>query len=193
MSSYWQQASGSPSELLSGLVFAIPGMVALAALYINKRTARQRRRLPDHLILNLLLCTGGMLLQGIEAPQWIIVGRVLFGWAFFQIVVKLDVTMFALSTPTSYASDFSVINFFQNLGVLLASFAAGAVVDEVGLRAPFLIASAGLLLCTLLSIWLVERKPAGPARHDAQTAHPALADAALSNDLANSGVTRHAN
>jgi predicted MFS family arabinose efflux permease len=134
-----------------------------------------------------------MLLQGIEAPLWIIVGRVLFGWAFFQIVVKLDVTMFALSKPASYAADFSVINFFQNLGVLLASFAAGAVVDESSLRAPFFIASAGLLLCALLSVWLLERQPAGETKHTAQPAHAALADAALSNDLANTGVTGHAN
>ncbi|MFM0715502.1 MFS transporter [Paraburkholderia strydomiana] len=187
MSSYWQNTSGSPSELLSGLVFAIPGMVALVALYINKHTAGQGRRLPDQMIPNLLLCTVGMLLQGVEAPLWIIVGRVLFGWAFFQIVVKLDVTMFALSTPASYATDFSVINFFQNLGVLLASFAAGAIVDEISLRAPFFIASAGLLLCALMSIWLLERRPAR------DTQHTALADAALSNDLANTGATGHAN
>lgn len=193
MSSYWQNASGSPSELLSGLVFAIPGMVALAALYINKHTAGQGRRLPDQMIPNLLLCTVGMLLQGVDVPLWIIVGRVLFGWAFFQIVVKLDVTMFALSTPSSYATDFSVINFFQNLGVLLASFAAGAIVDEISLRAPFFIASAGLLLCALLSIWLLERQPANATGHNTPAKNPALADAALSHDRANPGVTGHAN
>jgi DHA1 family multidrug resistance protein-like MFS transporter len=193
MSSYWQKASGSPSELLSGLVFAIPGMVALVALRINKRSAEQGRRPPDQIIPNLLLCTVGMLLQGVEAPLWIIVGRVLFGWAFFQIIVKLDVTMFALSTPASYAADFSVINFFQNLGVLLASFAAGAIVDATGLRAPCFIASAGLLLCMPMSIWLLGRQPAGDTKHAAQPANATPAHVALSNDLANPEVTGHAN
>lgn len=157
MSSYWQNVTGSSSELASGLVFAIPGMVALAALRINKRIAARGMRLPNHMAANLLLCTAGMLLQGVEAPLAIVAGRILFGWALFQIVVKLDVTMFALSTPASYAADYSVINFFQNLGVLLASFAAGAIVDTTGLRAPFFIASAGLVLTACLAAWLLER------------------------------------
>ncbi|NML31707.1 MFS transporter [Paraburkholderia antibiotica] len=195
MSSYWQSVSGSPSELVSGAVFAIPGMVALIALRINKRIADAGRRLPDHMIGNLLLCTVGLLLQGIETPLAIIVGRVLFGWAFFQIVVKLDVTMFALSKPASYAADFAVVNFFQNLGVLLASFAAGAIVDETGLRAPFFVASAGLVLTGLLSLWLLERAPATqPANQPAgQPANAALADATLAPELVEPGAPAHAN
>jgi hypothetical protein len=55
------------------------------------------------------------------------------------------------------------------------------------LRAPFFIASAGLLLCALMSIWLLGRRPAG------DTEHAALADTTLSNDLANTGATGHAN
>ena len=185
MSSYWQEVSGSPSELVSGLVFAIPGMVALAALRINRRLAVQGKKLPDHTIANLLLCTAGMLLQGVEAPLWIVVGRVMLGWALFQIVVKLDVTMFSLSTPASYAADYSVINFFQNLGVLLASFAAGAIVDVTGLRAPFLIAAAGLLLTALLSLWLLDRPRRAASKPDS--------GAPLEIDLAKTGVTARAN
>ena len=157
MSSYWQSVTGGQGELVPGLVFAIPGMVALVALRLNKRIAQRGKRLPDHLIANLLICATGMLLQGVEAPLWIIVGRVMFGWALFQIVVKLDVTMFSLSTPASYASDYSVVNFFQNVGVLLASFAAGAIVDETGLRAPFFVAAAGLAATTLISVYLLGR------------------------------------
>ncbi|WP_233888490.1 MFS transporter [Paraburkholderia flagellata] len=179
MASYWQAVTHAPGELVPGLVFAIPGMVALVALRLNQRLTAQGKRVPDHMLANLLLCTAGMLLQGVEAPLWIVMGRVMFGWALFQIVVKLDVTMFALSTPASYAADYSVINFFQNLGVLLASFAAGAIVDEAGLRGPFFVASAGLVFTALASVWLL----AGPR---AQVA-------ALSNPIAESGVTARAN
>jgi predicted MFS family arabinose efflux permease len=179
MASYWQAVTETPGELVPGLVFAIPGMVALAALRINKRLAARGKRLPDQMLANLVLCTAGMLLQGVEAPLWIVVGRVLFGWALFQIVVKLDVTMFALSTPASYAADYSVINFFQNLGVLLASFAAGAIVEQAGLRAPFFAASAGLVFTALASIWLL--------------ASPRQAGAAPANTLAETGVTARAN
>ncbi|CAB3774500.1 MFS transporter [Paraburkholderia humisilvae] len=193
MSSYWQRASGSTSEFVSGLVFAIPGMAALLALRINKHCADKGRRLPDWITPNLLLCTAGILLQGIEAPVWIIVGRVLFGWALFQIIVQLDVTMFALSTPTSYAADYSVINFFQNLGVLLASFAAGMIVDETSLRTPFFIASAGMLLCVPMGIWLLDRKASGDTKHSALPANTLPADAVSRNNLANPGVSGHAN
>ncbi|MEX3928909.1 MFS transporter [Paraburkholderia sp. BR10936] len=179
MASYWQAVTHAPGELVPGLVFAIPGMVALVALRLNKRLATQGKRVPDHMLANLLLCTAGMLLQGVEAPLWIVVGRVMFGWALFQIVVKLDVTMFALSTPASYAADYSVINFFQNLGVLLASFAAGAIVDEAGLRAPFFVASVGLVVTALASVWLLAR--------------PRAQDSALSNPIAETGVTARAN
>ncbi|MFD1561498.1 MFS transporter [Paraburkholderia silviterrae] len=191
MSSYWQDVTGSSSELASGLVFAIPGMVALAALRINKRIAARGKRLPNHMTANLLLCTAGMLLQGVEAPLAIVAGRVIFGWALFQIVVKLDVTMFALSTPVSYAADYSVINFFQNLGVLLASFAAGAIVDTTGLRAPFFIASAGLLITAWLAAWLLERPRAGTS--DVSDPARRAAECAPSRDLTDSGVTARAN
>lgn len=179
MASYWQAVTHAPGELVPGLVFAIPGMVALVALRLNKRLAALGKRVPDHMLANLLLCTAGMLLQGVEAPLWIIVGRVMFGWALFQIVVKLDVTMFALSTPASYAADYSVINFFQNLGVLLASFAAGAIVDEAGLRAPFFVASAGLVFTALASVWLL--------------ALPRAPGTARTNPIAKTGVTARAN
>jgi MFS transporter, DHA1 family, multidrug resistance protein len=189
MSSYWQSVTGSPRELVSGFVFAIPGMVALVALRINARIAKRGGQRPDHVIANLLLCTAGMLLQGVEAPLWIVVGRVLFGWALFQIVVKLDVTMFSLSTPASYAADYSVINFFQNLGVLLASFAAGAIVDVTGLRAPFLIAAAGLVVTTLLSAWLLER----PKREAIRQSVAPDPDDVMANELSQTGVTARAN
>lgn len=179
MASYWQAVTHAPGELVPGLVFAIPGIVALVALRLNKRLSAQGKRVPDHMLANLLLCTAGMLLQGVEAPLWIVMGRVMFGWALFQIVVKLDVTMFALSTPASYAADYSVINFFQNLGVLLASFAAGAIVDEAGLRAPFFVASAGLVFTAIASVWLLAR--------------PRAPGAARSNPIAETGVTARAN
>jgi DHA1 family multidrug resistance protein-like MFS transporter len=162
LSSYWQDVSGSSSELLSGLIFAIPGIVAIVALRLNRNAADRGKRKLDHLSANMLLGAAGLLLQGSGMPFWIVIGRCLYGWAIFQIVVKLDVTMFRLSTPASYAADYSVVNFFQNLGVLLASFAAGAIVQSNGLRTPFFIAAAGLL-CTLLLNLLLDVEKAEPA------------------------------
>jgi hypothetical protein len=71
---------------------------------------------------------------------------------------------------------------------LLASFAAGAIVDETGLRAPFFVAAAGLVLSALISIWLLDRPTASVT-----SGISASPNAALSTDLADSGATAHAN
>ncbi|CAN7574825.1 MFS transporter [Variovorax sp. LjRoot290] len=147
---YWQKTTGYDSELISGMAFAIPGVVAIVALRLHARIRARGGRLPDHTVGNLLLGMVGLLLHAAPDPVWIVLGRVLYGWALFQIIVKLEVNLFRLSTPERYAHDYSITNFFQNLGVLLASFAAGAIVDRYGLHLPFLLAAGGFVLTALL-------------------------------------------
>lgn len=149
-STYWQQVSGNPSELFSGAAFAIPGMVAVLALAWQAYLQQRSRKLPDHTIANLVLGAIGLLLHAAPEPMLIALGRVLYGWALFQIIVKLEVNLFRLSTPQRYAQDYSITNFFQNLGVLLSSFAAGAIVSRYGLVVPFVLAAAGFILTALL-------------------------------------------
>ncbi|CAJ0738466.1 hypothetical protein R16034_01126 [Ralstonia edaphis] len=147
---YWQQVSGHDSEFVSGMVFAIPGAMAILALRLHARIRARGGKLPDHTLGNLLLGATGLLLQAAPNPVLIVIGRVLYGWALFQIIVKLDVNLFRLSTPQRYAHDYSITNFFQNLGVLLSSFAAGAIVNRYGLHVPFLLAACGFALTALL-------------------------------------------
>ncbi|MGJ7495332.1 MFS transporter [Variovorax sp. RT4R15] len=147
---YWQKTSGYDSELVSGMAFAIPGVVAIVALRLHARILARSGRLPDHTVGNLLLGMVGLLLHAAPDPVWIVVGRVLYGWSLFQIIVKLEVNLFRLSTPQRYAQDYSITNFFQNLGVLLSSFAAGAIVERYGLHVPFLLAAGGFVLTALL-------------------------------------------
>ena len=147
---YWQQVSGHDSEFVSGMVFAIPGAMAILALRLHARIRARGGKLPDHTLGNLLLGAAGLLLQAAPNPVLIVIGRVLYGWALFQIIVKLDVNLFRLSTPQRYAHDYSITNFFQNLGVLLSSFAAGAIVNRYGLHVPFLLAACGFALTALL-------------------------------------------
>lgn len=142
---YWQTTTGISGQLLTGLVFAIPGIVALFALLLKRRL----RVLPwwaEHSQINLLLAAVGLALQAVPSLWLILLGRCLYGWAIFQLVVKLEVTLFKISTPASYARDFSVINFFQNLGVLLSSFGAGYVVSLLGMPMTFAIAALGMVL-----------------------------------------------
>lgn len=149
-STYWQAITGDSRELASGMAFAVPGVIAVIALGVQAYLNKRGRKLPDHTIVNLVLGATGLLLHAAPEPALVILGRVLYGWALFQIIVKLEVNLFRLSTPQRYAQDYSITNFFQNLGVLLSSFAAGAIVSRYGLLLPFLIAAGGFVLTALL-------------------------------------------
>ncbi|MBA4707250.1 MFS transporter [Aquitalea aquatica] len=146
---YWQQQSGLDNSTLAAAVFALPALLALLGLWHNQR--RQRRAQPPAGSTSslLLLGVGGLLLQALPQLPLLLLGRCLFGWALFQLTVRLDLQLFRLSTPLHYARDYSRINLCQNLGVLLSSSAAGALVASYGLAAPFVVAALGLLLCLL--------------------------------------------
>ena len=146
---YWEARTGIAEQMLTGLVFAIPGIVALLALAVRYRIASPPRWV-DHTLLNLLLGAVGLALQASPSPWLIIVGRCLYGWALYQVIVKLEVTLFKVSTPEVYARDFGVTNFFQNLGVLLSSFSAGYLVALVGVPTTFAIAAAGMVLTAVI-------------------------------------------
>jgi len=169
---YWQQASGVDSEFVSGMAFAIPGVVAIVALRLHARIRARGGQLPDHTVGNLLLGMVGLLLHAAPNPILIVLGRVLYGWALFQIIVKLEVNLFRLSTPQRYAHDYSITNFFQNMGVLLSSFAAGAIVNRYGLHVPFLLAAAGFVLTALLDRLILNVPSAGHV-HDADSVEAA--------------------
>lgn len=169
---YWQRVSGVDSELVSGMAFAIPGVVAIVALRMHARIRARGGQLPDHTVGNLLLGTVGLLLHAAPNPVLIVLGRVLYGWALFQIIVKLEVNLFRLSTPQRYAHDYSITNFFQNLGVLLSSFAAGAIVSRYGLHVPFLLAAGGFVLTALLDRLVLNVPSAGHTAEAAPAGQP---------------------
>ncbi len=150
---YWEATTGLNNQMLTGLVFAIPGIVALVALIANKRATGSGGKLLDHTLGNLLLGAAGLMLQAAPSATLILIGRCLYGWSLFQVIVKLEVTLFKVSTPDAYARDFSIANFFQNLGVLLSSFAAGYIVKLLGAEVTFLLAGAGMLATAALDRW----------------------------------------
>ncbi|MBU9579359.1 MFS transporter [Ralstonia mannitolilytica] len=174
---YWQRVSGVDSELVSGMAFAIPGVVAIVALRLHARIRARGGQLPDHTLGNLLLGTLGLLLHAAPHPALIVLGRVLYGWALFQIIVKLEVNLFRLSTPQRYAHDYSITNFFQNLGVLLSSFAAGAIVDRYGLHVPFLLAAGGFVLTALLDRLILNVPSASHAAEAGRASEPSSLEA----------------
>jgi len=141
LSTYWESISIYDSKLISGTIYAIPGFVALVALWIN--TKRKSKNGNKGIPIALVLASLGLLLQGIPNELTLIIGRIIYGWAIFQCVVSFDVLLFELSTPTSYATDYSKVHFLQSFGVLLSSFSVGILVENKGLQIPFVVASIG--------------------------------------------------
>ena len=146
---HWEAVSGIADSRLAAAVFALPALMALAGLWHNRRRARLGLSPLGSLPLMLLVGMAGLLLQALPDSLSLLIGRCLFGWALFQLTVQLDVQLFQLGTPASYAADYSKINFCQNLGVLAASYAAGTLVAGQGLAAPFLVAAVGFVLTAL--------------------------------------------
>lgn len=147
-SRFWESISIYDSTIISGSIYAIPGFVALFALWYNAKRAAQQGYKP--IISTLLIGALGLLLQGIPIETTVILGRIVYGWAIFQAVVRFDVLLFEFSEPETYALDYSKIHFFQNLGVLLSSFFVGELVDGFGLQIPFVVAFFGFAITLLV-------------------------------------------
>lgn len=147
---YWESIYASGNQTITGIVFAIPGMVAIVGLIINKSFLKNKFRNLDHTAVNLLIGATGLLLQASSSPLLVLIGRCLYGWSLFQVVVKLEVTLFRISQPAFYDRDFAVTNFFQNFGVLLASFAAGYIVIWIGVPMSFALAAGGFIFTAII-------------------------------------------
>ncbi len=152
-SSYWESISAYNSKVVSGFVYAIPGVVALFALWLSKNLKTQSTIIPA-----LLLGLVGIFLQASKIDFVVLLGRILYGWSMFQAVVRFDVLLFDLSTPKSYATDYSKIHFFQNLGVLLASISIGILVEHQGLQIPFVVAFIGFIVTLTLYYYLFKEE-----------------------------------
>ena len=152
-SPYWSKVSGNDSELLAGVVYAIPAWVALAALWFNRRGGKERSSYAA-LLQALIVAMFGAAVQGIGHPLAVVLGRILYGWALFQGTVRLEVLVFELSSRRHYAMDFSRIHIYQNVGVLLASFAVGSLVSAFDLQMPFMAALAGFAVTLLVFIMM---------------------------------------
>lgn len=152
---YWGQLSTYNGELVSAVVFAIPAFMALLGLWYNHRSRRQIR-IHSGLATAIVLTAIGALMQSIENELWLLIGRCLFGWALFQAIVRLDLLLFQLSTPKSYAEDYSRIRISQSLGVLLAAYAAGSIMATLGGQWMFVLSAAGLGISFICFIFLLK-------------------------------------
>ncbi len=148
-SSYWEGISANGNKVVMGLVFAIPGLAALAGLYVNAKTREEEGGF-GRILPSILLAIAGLWLEASGVLPAVLVGRLFYGWALFQSMVRLDSLLFQFCPPEEYSVQFSKINLFQGLGVLAASLTAGTMVSGFGQRAAFLTSMGGFAVAAVL-------------------------------------------
>jgi MFS transporter, DHA1 family, multidrug resistance protein len=156
-SSFWEARVASSSRFVSGLVFALPALAALGALGYEKLRG-DRGGAYGGIIAATIIGMCALWLQASGISYLLLAGRFLFGWALFQAMVRLDLLLFRHSHPDTYAVDFSKVNLFQGLGVLVASLSAGTLVSTFGMRVPFIVAACGFFVGVSLYVWLFRRE-----------------------------------
>jgi DHA1 family multidrug resistance protein-like MFS transporter len=153
---HWEHLAAMNNRIVSGLVYAIPGITALVAIIVNARRAPVGSAHAGIApAITMGLC--GLWLQVSGYPAVVVIGRILYGWALFQSFVRLDLLLFHGSERADYAVDFSKANLFQGMGTLFASLVASGLVRTIGSRAPFWVAGGGFLLGVLLYLALFRR------------------------------------
>lgn len=155
--SYWKSFSTYNANWVAGLVYAIPGMVALVILCCFKPKPAGVLQLLGSLPVLLLLGVLGYGLQTIAQEWVVIVGRMCLGVALFYGVVRLDLLLFQASDPQDYGGAFGLIYVFQNAGVIVAFYSAGLLVQEQRWNLPFYLSVAACLLCIVL-LWQLRRR-----------------------------------
>jgi predicted MFS family arabinose efflux permease len=156
-SSYWESIRGEANRLLSGAVFAVPAVAALAGVWVNSRL-RGEGGGQVALVRDASLGVLGLGLQASGLPLVVLVGRLVYGWALFQVMVRLDHVVFQGAQRTDYASVFARMNTFQGAGVLLASLAASRLIESVSPVAVFVVSAVGFSAGTLVLWWAPLRK-----------------------------------
>lgn len=146
---YWESVSVWDSKIVSGLVYAVPALVAMTALWYNKRS-KGEDGMYSKILYALFLALVGLSLQGYPSMITVFIGRIVYGWCIFQASVCFDALLFKFSKPELYAVDYSKVHFFQNLGVLIAATSAGLLVDNFYVGAPFIVALAGFAIVLAL-------------------------------------------
>ena len=92
-------------------------------------------------------------MQGSQEVWLVIFGRCLFGYALYQVAVRLDIILFNVSRPEHYAADYSKIHIYQNIGVIAGSFVIGFLTEHFSPSQPFFIAMIGFLITAVLLSW----------------------------------------
>ncbi len=150
---YWQDVSQIKNTLITACVYAIPAIIALCCLgYDHIKISKK-----SHLQLlgsAIGLSIAATLLQSQPHMLSIVLGRILYAWALYQMTVRLELILFEASPQADFGQHFAKLHISQNIGLIAASFASAALVDTFGLSTPFYLSAAGFLCAFVALLFL---------------------------------------
>jgi hypothetical protein len=152
--SFWQSISPRQSTVWSGMMYAIPGVMALCVLWFNRKRSMQ---IPSVFTLSSALLIGvvGYSLQNVATELSVLIGRIIFGVGIYYASIYLELLIFHGGAKDAYATDVSRVYFFQSSGVMLSSYFSGILVNHTNLQAPFYVGSF-FLVVTGIVFWAMK-------------------------------------
>ncbi|WP_432785695.1 hypothetical protein AAEX37_02478 [Oligella sp. MSHR50489EDL] len=149
---YLSSSSFSYDASISGMIYSIPFVMAIVAICLSDNNSlRKWKSVP----MSLLILALTSLLQILPSSILIIICRVLFGWALFQVSVALDWLAYAKRDSQDKKTTYMMINYSQNFGVIVAYYFAGASAQKYGLETPLLLGAMFFLV--LFFIFITKR------------------------------------
>jgi predicted MFS family arabinose efflux permease len=156
MTVWWQSVAGGTSPDLAGIVYAIPGFVALAILAHGfwRGGGNQVWRRNE---IGLVLTGVGLAIQAVPDQACIITGRIIYGIGLYRVTIGLDALFFERAQKAHYASGFSLLNIARNSGVMLAALVSGVLSQRFGEGVSF--AVAAIVVLATLFLYRVTLRP----------------------------------
>ncbi|RYY74897.1 MAG: MFS transporter [Gammaproteobacteria bacterium] len=151
---FWQSISKHQSTFWSGVIYSIPGIMALCVLWV---THKKNIAIPTMFTLGsvLVLSVVGYSLQNVSTETSVIIGRILFGIGIYYASIYLELLIFHGGNKDAYATDVSRVYFFQSMGVVFSSYCAGVLVDHANVQMTFYVGSFFLIL-TGVTFWFMK-------------------------------------
>jgi hypothetical protein len=153
---HWQAISDWNSPLLTALIYAIPALGAVGILLLE-HIKKQSLTHQQHLMLAMAIAICAAILQGQEFIASVVIGRICYAWALYQMTVRLELILFEASPKTEFGEHFATLHVSQNIGLIAASFASAALVANISLQAPFFMAGVGFVMAFALTCFLLRK------------------------------------
>ncbi|AFY40277.1 major facilitator superfamily MFS_1 [[Leptolyngbya] sp. PCC 7376] len=141
-----------------GILFAIPSVMAIAALPFIRSYAKPHR-IPMLYTIGSLLLAVTLLVQGsTNSLSLFVFSRVIYGFFLAVTQAALELYLFNNSDPEKIPLNYTLMFAFANVGLVLSPLTASHLVEEYSFASPLIVAAV-LSVFTLAYTWSLALNP----------------------------------